>query len=162
MLQEFKAFIMKGNVLELAVAVIIAAAFGAIVTSLTADIIMPVVGEVVGGVDFTELKFQLSPDQIGEDGAVVEGAAIRYGIFIQRIIDFIIIAFVIFHDYPDVQPHDCPQGCRAGTRPRAKRKGIVGRNSGCDHQAAPVNIPAIYRPSISRHATRCITGRVGG
>ena len=96
MLQEFKAFIMKGNVLELAVAVIIAAAFGAIVTSLTADILMPVIGEVVGGVDFTELKIQLSPDQIGENGEVVEGAAIRYGIFIQRIIDFIIIAFVIF------------------------------------------------------------------
>ncbi|OAV45835.1 large-conductance mechanosensitive channel protein MscL [Lewinella sp. 4G2] len=96
MLQEFKAFIMKGNVLELAVAVIIAGAFGAIVTSMTADIIMPIVGLVVGGVDFTELAIQLSPDVVAADGTVTEGAAIRYGIFIQRVIDFLIVAFIVF------------------------------------------------------------------
>ncbi len=96
MLKEFRDFILRGNVLELAVAVIIAGAFGAIVTSLTADILMPIVGQIVGGVDFTELKIQLSPDQVAEDGSIVEGAAIRYGVFIQRVIDFIIIAFIIF------------------------------------------------------------------
>ena len=97
MLQEFKAFILKGNVLELATAVIIAAAFGAIVTSLTNDILMPPIGQVLGGVDFSELAIPLSDDVIGPDGTVIEeGAAIRYGRFIQTIIDFLIIAFVIF------------------------------------------------------------------
>ena len=97
MLKEFKAFIMKGNVLELATAVIIAGAFGAIVTSLTNDIIMPPIGMALGGVDFSELAIPLSDEVVNADGEVVEeGAAIRYGIFIQRIIDFLIIAFVIF------------------------------------------------------------------
>lgn len=97
MLKEFKAFIMRGNVLELAVAVIIAGAFGAVVTSFTNDVIMPPVGYWLGGVDFTELAIPLSEPVVDADGNVIkEGAAIRYGIFIQRIIDFIIIAFIIF------------------------------------------------------------------
>ena len=96
MLQEFREFIMKGNVLELAVAVIIAGAFGAIVTSLTNDILMPPIGMALGGVDFTELALQLSPDTIAEDGSIVEGAAIRYGNFIQVVINFLIIAFIVF------------------------------------------------------------------
>ena len=97
MLKEFKAFIMKGNVLELATAVIIAGAFGAIVTSLTNDILMPPIGMALGGVDFSELAIPLTETVVDADGNVVEeGAAIRYGIFIQRIIDFLIIAFVIF------------------------------------------------------------------
>jgi len=96
MLQEFKDFIMKGNVLELAVAVIIAAAFGAVVTSFTNDVIMPPVGQALGGVDFSELKYPLADDVVAADGTVTEGAAIRYGNFIQMIINFIIIAFVLF------------------------------------------------------------------
>lgn len=96
MLKEFKAFIMKGNVLELATAVIIAAAFGAVVTSFTNDVLMPPIGQLLGGVDFTDLAIQLSPDTIAADGTVVEGAAIRYGNFIQTIIDFLIIAFAVF------------------------------------------------------------------
>ncbi|CAH0999758.1 Large-conductance mechanosensitive channel [Neolewinella maritima] len=97
MFQEFKAFIMKGNVLELATAVIIAAAFGAVVTSFTNDVLMPPIGQALGGVDFSELMIPLSEDVIGPDGTVLEeGAAIRYGRFIQTIIDFLIIAFVIF------------------------------------------------------------------
>ena len=97
MLQEFKAFIMKGNVLELATAVIIAAAFGAIVTSFTNDILMPPIGMALGGVDFSELALQLSDPVLDAEGNVIEeGAAIRYGQFIQTIIDFLIIAFVIF------------------------------------------------------------------
>lgn len=97
MLQEFKEFILRGNVLELAVAVIIAGAFGAIVTSLTNDVLLPPIGEVMGGVDFSDLKYVLSPEVVGPDGTVVsEGAAIRYGNFIQKVIDFIIIAFVVF------------------------------------------------------------------
>lgn len=84
MIQEFKAFIAKGNVLDLAVAVIIGAAFGAIVTSLVNDIIMPLIGVILGGVDFTGLAIQ------------VQDASITYGNFIQAIINFLIIAFVIF------------------------------------------------------------------
>ncbi len=88
---------MKGNVLELATAVIIAGAFGAIVTSLTNDILMPPIGMALGGVDFSELAITLSEPVLDADGNVIEeGAAIRYGQFIQTVIDFLIIAFVIF------------------------------------------------------------------
>jgi large conductance mechanosensitive channel len=96
MIQEFKDFIMKGNVLELAVAVIIAGAFGAVVTSFTNDVIMPPIGQALGGVDFAELKYALADDVVAEDGTVTAGAAIRYGNFIQMIINFLIIAFVLF------------------------------------------------------------------
>jgi len=87
---------MKGNVLELAVAVIIAGAFGAVVTSFTNDVIMPPIGQAMGGVDFSELKYMLSDDVVAADGTVTSGAAIRYGNFIQMIINFLIIAFVLF------------------------------------------------------------------
>lgn len=97
MLKEFKAFIMKGNVLELATAVIIAGAFGAIVTSFTNDVLMPPIGQALGGVDFTDLAIPLADAQLDAEGNVVKAAAaIRYGAFIQKIIDFVIIAFVIF------------------------------------------------------------------
>jgi len=81
---EFRQFIAKGNVIDLAVAVILGAAFTAIVTSLTNDIIMPLVGVVLGGVDFATLSIQ-----VGE-------ATIAYGLFIQAIINFILIALVLF------------------------------------------------------------------
>lgn len=84
MLEDFKAFIARGNVLDLAVAVILGVAFAAIVTSLVDDIIMPLVGIVLGGVDFSGLSIQ-----VGE-------ASINYGNFIQAVVNFLIIAFVIF------------------------------------------------------------------
>ncbi len=84
MLKEFKEFAMQGNVLDLAVGVIIGAAFGKIVTSLVNDIIMPIVGVLLGGHDFTSLSVH------------VGDAAIMYGAFIQNVIDFLIVAFVIF------------------------------------------------------------------
>ncbi len=88
---------MKGNVLELATAVIIAGAFGAIVTSLTNDVIMPPIGQLLGGVDFSELTIPLSDTVVDANGTVLEeGAAIRYGRFIQTVINFLIISFVIF------------------------------------------------------------------
>src|SRR5690606_28673221 len=97
MLKEFKAFIMKCNVLELAVAVIVAGAFGAIVTSFTNDVIMPPLGLLLGGVDFSQLQLVLQPEVLDETGAVAtEAVSIRYGMFIQKIIDFLIIAFAIF------------------------------------------------------------------
>jgi large conductance mechanosensitive channel len=97
MFKEFKAFIMKGNVLELAVAVIIAGAFAAVVASFTKDIILPPIGLLLGDVDFSSLAVTLKEGVMGDDGAVVsEAVQIRYGIFIQRIIDFLIIGFAIF------------------------------------------------------------------
>lgn len=85
MLKEFKEFALKGNVMDMAVGVVIGAAFGKIVASLVNDIIMPIVGALAGGVDFTQLKIVLNED-----------AAINYGIFIQTAVDFVIIAFAIF------------------------------------------------------------------
>jgi large conductance mechanosensitive channel len=91
MLQEFKTFIAKGNVLDLAVGVVIGAAFGKITTSLVEDIINPILGLLIGGVDFTQLKVVLK-EAVGETPEV----AVKYGNFIQVLIQFIIIAWVIF------------------------------------------------------------------
>ncbi|HMQ47858.1 MAG TPA: large-conductance mechanosensitive channel protein MscL [Saprospiraceae bacterium] len=97
MWKEFKAFILRGNVLELAVAVIVAGAFGAIVSSFTNDIIMPPLGMLLGGVNFSDLALVIQEAQLSETGEVVKDAvSIRYGAFIQTIIDFLIIAFAIF------------------------------------------------------------------
>jgi large conductance mechanosensitive channel len=89
--KEFKEFAMRGNVVDLAVGVIIGAAFGKIVTSLVADIIMPPIGMVTGGIDFKDLKYVLKPavDKTPE-------TAINYGLFINNVIDFLIVAFCIF------------------------------------------------------------------
>lgn len=84
MLREFKAFIAQGNVVDLAVAVIIGGAFGAIISSLVDDIIMPLVGIILGGVSFENLKFEFGD------------AVLTYGVFIQSVVDFLIIAFFIF------------------------------------------------------------------
>lgn len=103
MFQDFKAFIAKGNVLDLAVAVIIGAAFGAIVTSLTGDIIMPIVGAIFGGADFSN-HFVLLSVPAGYKGSMTDYAALKeagaamigYGAFITAVINFLILAFVIF------------------------------------------------------------------
>ena len=96
MIKEFRDFIMKGNVLELAVAVIIAGAFGLVINSLVNDVLMPPIGQALGGVDFSDLAITLK-DAVVEGGEVVaEPVEIRYGAFIQTIINFLIIAFVIF------------------------------------------------------------------
>ena len=91
MLKEFREFAVKGNVMDLAVAVIIGAAFGKIVSSLVNDVIMPVIGLIVGGIDFASLKIVLTPAV--EDAAEV---AILYGTFIQTIVDFLLIALSVF------------------------------------------------------------------
>ena len=97
MWKEFKAFIMRGNVLELAVAVIVAGAFGGVVASFTNDIILPPLGLLLGGVDFSQLALTLQAPEMGADGSVVkEAVMMRDGKFIQSIIDFLIIAFAIF------------------------------------------------------------------
>src|SRR5687767_12740834 len=98
MWKEFREFVARGNVLDLAVGVIIGAAFGAIVTSLVNDIIMPPIGLAMGGVDFTNLFINLSGGDYDTLAAAQEAGAatINYGNFIQAIINFLIIAFVIF------------------------------------------------------------------
>src|SRR5271168_1457823 len=98
MLKAFKEFAMKGNVLDLAVGFIIGAAFGKIVTSLVADIIMPPIGLIVGKVDFSGLFLNLSGKSYDSLAAAKAAGAptINYGIFLNNIIDFIIVAFAIF------------------------------------------------------------------
>lgn len=98
MLEEFKKFAMRGNVVDLAVAVVIGAAFGAVVSSLVGDIIMPVVGSITGGVDFSNYFHPLSPKVTAT--ALVEakkqGAVLAWGNFVTLIINFLIIAFALF------------------------------------------------------------------
>jgi large conductance mechanosensitive channel protein len=95
--KEFKEFAMKGNVMDMAIGVIIGAAFGKIVTSLVSDIIMPLIGLLVGGIDFKEWKWVLSPAQMNADGSVAKAAvSVNYGVFLQTVLDFIIVALCIF------------------------------------------------------------------
>lgn len=98
MIKEFREFIMRGNVLDLAIAVVIGAAFGAVVISLVNDIIMPVVGKLTGGVDFANMFVDLSGGNYPSLAAAkAAGAAtINYGIFINSIITFVIVAFAMF------------------------------------------------------------------
>ena len=98
MFKEFKEFALKGNVVDMAVGIIIGAAFGKIVSSLVSDIVMPPIGKLLGGVDFTKLFIDLSGAGYATLEAAQEAGAptINYGIFINTILDFIIIAFAIF------------------------------------------------------------------
>jgi large conductance mechanosensitive channel len=88
--QEFKEFAVKGNVIDMAVGIIIGGAFGKIVSSLVADIVMPAVGMALGNVNFTDLAVELGTDPKGEP------VLLKYGVFLQNLLDFVIIAFVIF------------------------------------------------------------------
>jgi large conductance mechanosensitive channel len=91
LLAEFREFAMKGNVVDMAVGVIIGTAFGKIVSSLVADVVMPPIGRAVGNVNFTELTMTL-----GMDAKTGEPILLRYGVFLQTIFDFLIIAMVLF------------------------------------------------------------------
>ena len=104
MLKEFREFIAKGNVLDLAVAVIIGAAFAKIVTSLTDDIIMPVIGKIFGGLDFSSYFILLGPVPAGYQGSMTDYAALKkagapvlgWGSFVTEVVSFVILAFIIF------------------------------------------------------------------
>ena len=97
LVKEFKTFAMRGNVVDMAVGIIIGGAFGKIVASVVNDILMPPIGLLVGGVDFKELKVILRDDVVNAAGEIVkQGATINYGNFIQTAVDFVIIAFAIF------------------------------------------------------------------
>ncbi|MET3008138.1 large-conductance mechanosensitive channel protein MscL [Stenotrophomonas koreensis] len=97
MISEFKEFAMRGNVIDLAVGVVIGAAFGKIVTALVEKVIMPPIGLLIGKVDFSELKWTLAEAQLAADGSELAPAVvIGYGEFINTIIQFVIVAFAIF------------------------------------------------------------------
>lgn len=91
LVDEFKAFAMKGNVTDMAVGIIIGAAFGKIIASVVSDVIMPPIGLVIGGVNFTDLKFVMKA-AVGDNPAVT----LNYGNFLQVVFDFLIVAFVVF------------------------------------------------------------------
>ena len=95
-IQDFKAFALKGNVVDMAVGVIIGGAFGKIVTSVVNNIIMPPVGVLTGGVDFKDLKVTLKEAVVEGENVVSEAVTLNYGQFIQDVVDFLIIAFCIF------------------------------------------------------------------
>lgn len=94
-LNEFKAFAMRGNVVDMAVGVIVGGAFGKIVSSLVDDIIMPPIGFLLGGVNFKDLSIKLG-EKLSEDGKTMEAVTLNYGNFIQQTVDFLIIAFCVF------------------------------------------------------------------
>jgi large conductance mechanosensitive channel len=98
MLKEFKEFAMRGNVLDMAVGIIIGAAFGKIVSSLVADVIMPPIGLLMGNMDFSQLYWNLSGTEYASLAAAQEAGAatINYGMFINAVLDFLIVAFAIF------------------------------------------------------------------
>jgi len=104
-IKEFKEFALKGNVVDLAVGVIIGVAFGKVVTSIVNDIIMPPIGKIMGGVNFADLFINLDPSKLAKDGSAIKSlaqakeagaAVIAYGSFINTVIDFTIVAFCIF------------------------------------------------------------------
>jgi large conductance mechanosensitive channel len=94
-IKEFKEFAMKGNVMDMAVGVIIGGAFGKIVTSLVDDVLMPAIGMLTGGIDLSGLQYKMMLPAL-DGGEPIAGATLKYGAFIQNIIDFLIIAFCIF------------------------------------------------------------------
>jgi large conductance mechanosensitive channel len=96
MVSEFKAFIARGNVVDLAVGVVIGAAFGKIVTALVDGIVMPLVGVLLGGVSVSDWKYVIKPETVDAAGAKVAEVAVQYGMLIQTVIDFLLIALVIF------------------------------------------------------------------
>jgi large conductance mechanosensitive channel len=94
--QEFRQFALKGNVVDMAVGIIIGAAFGKIVSSMVNDLIMPPLGLLIGGVDFTDLKVILKDAGVDQAGTAISAVTLNYGTFIQTALDFVIMAFAIF------------------------------------------------------------------
>ncbi|RMH91030.1 large-conductance mechanosensitive channel protein MscL [Lysobacter pythonis] len=118
MLSEFKAFAMRGNVIDLAVGVVIGAAFGKIVTALVDKVIMPPLGLLIGGVDFSNLSITLKEASLDAAGEAVPAVQIAYGEFINAVIQFVIVAFAIFlvvkainklHKKPEAAPAAPPE-----------------------------------------------------
>ncbi len=108
---EFKEFAMKGNVVDLAVGVIVGAAFGKIVSSLVGDVVMPILGRLIGGVNFSDLAVSLGNDPKGAP------VLVKYGSFLQTIFDFVIIAFVIFMSLRAINKLKKPAPAAANAEP---------------------------------------------
>lgn len=123
-MQEFKEFAVKGNALDMAIGIIIGAAFTKIVNSLVADIIMPPIGMALGGVDFKHLEVVLKPATINELGAQIPAVAVRYGMFLNTLIEFGIIAFSVFV-MVKVMHRVVSMRVPAGVNPLAARKSTV-------------------------------------
>ena len=96
MMSEFKEFAMRGNVIDLAVGVVIGGAFGKIVSSLVDNVIMPPIGWLIGGIDFSKLAWTLKPASVAADGTEVPAVVLGYGMFINSVVQFVIVAFAIF------------------------------------------------------------------
>ncbi len=95
-IKEFRQFAMRGNVVDMAVGIIIGGAFGKIVSSLVNDVLMPPLGVLIGGVDFTDLKATIKHASVNEAGEAIQAVTLNYGNFVQSTIDFLIIAFAVF------------------------------------------------------------------
>ncbi|MBN2274342.1 MAG: large-conductance mechanosensitive channel protein MscL [Bacteroidales bacterium] len=96
LVQEFKQFAVKGNMMDMAIGIIIGTAFGKIIASLVSDVIMPPIGLLLGGIDFTDMKAVLKQETVDELGEVIPAVTLNYGTFIQTAVDFLIIAIVVF------------------------------------------------------------------
>lgn len=97
MLKEFKAFALKGNLIDIAIGFVMGAAFGKVSSAFTEGIVSPLVGQLIGGVDFSAMKWVITPAQFGADGAeTVAEVAVKYGTFVNTVVDFLIVAFVMF------------------------------------------------------------------
>lgn len=94
--QEFKEFAVKGNAMDMAVGIIIGAAFNKVVNSIVNDLIMPPIGMIIGGVDFKNLQVVLRDARVGAAGEQIAAVAVRYGLFLNTVIEFLIIAFSVF------------------------------------------------------------------
>jgi len=118
MLKEFKAFAMRGNVLDMAVGIIIGAAFGRIITSLVNDILMPPIGLLLGKVDFSSLFLSLSGKSYTTlaDAKAAGAATINYGVFLNTVIDFVIVVFVIFLLVRQINRWNQPAAAAATTK----------------------------------------------
>ncbi|MBB1524171.1 large-conductance mechanosensitive channel protein MscL [Candidatus Saccharibacteria bacterium] len=117
MLKEFRDFINRGNVIDLAVGVIIGGAFNKIISSLVNDLIMPVVGIILGGIDFTNLEITI-PNFLGGSSA----AHLRYGNFIQNVVDFLIVAFCVFIFIRIINKFTAKKEAEAATEPTTDEK----------------------------------------
>ena len=128
MLDEFKKFALRGNVVDLAIGVIIGAAFGAIVSSLVGDIIMPIIGAITGGLDFSNYYLPLSSKVqtgLSYGDAKKAGAVLGYGSFITAIINFLIIAFVLFIAIKQIERLKKPEAAPAPEAPPAPPRSEV-------------------------------------
>jgi large conductance mechanosensitive channel len=116
---EFKEFAMKGNVVDLAVGVIIGAAFGKIVSSMVGDLFMPVLGKAIGGINFSDLAVSLGKDPTGKD------VLVKYGSFLQTCFDFLVIAFVLFLAIKGINKLKKPPVAEAPPAPVATREEVL-------------------------------------